>query len=85
MALVLFNLYSCLVVKQCNARVSSMEDVGMYLTYKLEKKLFRRYTRNAEELKIDECQFADDAALLATTKGGAEMATSRVYAGGKGL
>ena len=48
----------------------------MYLRYKLDKMLFRRYTRNAKELKLNECQFADDAALLATTKRGAEMATS---------
>ena len=56
--------------------MSSLENAGMYLQYKLDKKLFRRYTRNVEELKISECQFADDAALLATTKRGAETATS---------
>ena len=55
--------------------MSSLEDAGIYLKYKLDKKLFRRYTRNSEELKINECQFADDAALLATTKRGAETAT----------
>ena len=30
--------------------------------------VFRRYTRNASERKITECQFADDAALLASTR-----------------
>ena len=49
----------------------SLEDAGKYLRYKLilDRKLFR-YTRNAEELSkgIDEYQFADDAALLATRR-----------------
>ena len=53
--------------------MSSLEDVGINLRY---KKLFRRYARNVEELKLNGCQFADDAALLATIKRGAEMATS---------
>ena len=75
MAPVLFNLYSCLVIERWNSRVSSLEDTGMYLRCKLDKKLFRRYTRNADTLRLGECQFADDAALLATTRRGAEMAT----------
>ena len=73
MAPVLFNLYSCLVIERWTARVSDLEDTGIYLRYKLDKKLFRRYTRNAEEMKTSECQFADDAALLATSKRGAEL------------
>ena len=44
--------------------------------YKLDKKLFRRYTKNAEEVKLNECQFADDAALLTTSKRGAEQVTN---------
>ena len=42
MAPVLFNLYSCLVIERWSARVSSLEDVGMYLRDKLDKKLFRK-------------------------------------------
>ena len=38
--------------------------------------MFRRYTRNAKEVKVNECQFADDAALLATTKRGAVLITT---------
>ena len=76
MAPVLFNLYSCLVIERWTARVSNLEDTGIYLRYKLDKKLFRRYTRNAEEMEVNECQFADDAALLATSKRGAELATT---------
>ena len=40
--------------------------------YKYDEKLFRRYTRNASERTITECQFADDGALLASTRSGAE-------------
>ena len=44
--------------------------------YKLDRKLFRWYTRNAEEVMASECQFADDATLLATTERGAELITT---------
>ena len=46
----------------------------MYLRFKYDQKLFRRYTRNAQETRMSECQFADDAAPLATTCVGAEQA-----------
>ena len=36
--------------------------------------MFRWYTRNAEE--VSGCQFAEDAALLTTTKRGAELITT---------
>ena len=45
--------------------------------------MFRRYTRNAEEVKVNKCQFADDAALLATTKRGAELITTEYILVGK--
>ena len=74
MAPVLFNLYACLVVERWTARVAELKGVGIYLRYKNDGKLFRRYTRNAHESWLTECQFADDAALLATTRTGAERA-----------
>ena len=37
-------------------------------------KLFRRYIRNARETELTECQFADDAAILVTTRVGAQLA-----------
>jgi hypothetical protein len=46
------------------------------MNYKYDQKLFWRYTRNAEERILRECQFADDAALMATTRPGAERAVS---------
>ena len=45
--------------------------MGTIWRYKLDEKLFRRYTRNARD---PECQFVDDAAILATTCAGVETA-----------
>ena len=73
MAPVLFNLYACLVVEQWMARIND-EDVGNYVQCKFDHKLFRRSTGTAEERRLTECQFADDAALLSTTHVGAEQA-----------
>ena len=67
MAPTLFNLYACLVAERWSERVAGAEGVGIVLKYKRDGKLFRRYTRNACETKIMECQFADDAGILATT------------------
>ena len=55
-----------------------MEDVGSYLRYKFDLQHFRRHTRNASEDTIKEYQFADNVALLATTREGAET-TARAY------
>ena len=44
------------------------------ILYKLDQQLFRRSTSGAEELGIDECQFADNVALLATSHAGAKEA-----------
>ena len=74
MAPTLFNLYACLVAERWSERVAGAEGVGIVLKYKMDGKLFRRYTRNACETKITECQFADDAGILATTREGAELA-----------
>ena len=45
---------------------------GVTVKYKYDEKLFMRYTRNASERRVTECQFADDSALLAITRSGAE-------------
>ena len=74
MAPVLFNLYACLLVERWTARIQQSDGIGVQLRYKHDRKLFRRYTRNAEETRLNELQFADDAALLATTRSGAEKA-----------
>ena len=74
MAPVLFNLYTCLATERWLERVQDVEGAGMTIQYKLDKKLFRRYTSNASEGRVTECQFADDCALLASSKSGAENA-----------
>ena len=51
-----------------------MEGVGICLKYKLDGKLFRRSTRAAEQACLTDCQFVDDAAILASTRQGAEQA-----------
>ena len=71
---VLFNLYTCMVVEGWLKRVNGDEGVGMTMQYKLDRKLFRRYTRNASEKSVTECQFADESAILASTRSGAKRA-----------
>ena len=49
-----------------------MEGIGrvrVTVKYKYDERLFRRYTRNASERRVTECQFADDSALLAMRSG----------------
>ena len=46
----------------------------VYLLYKYDQKLFRRNTRGASNSTLYECEFADDVALLATTRAAAERA-----------
>lgn len=78
MAPVLFNLYTCVALERWLARVEGNEGVGLTIKYKYDEKLFRRYTRNASEMKITECQFADDTALPASTRSAAEK-MAQVY------
>ena len=74
MALVLFNLYTCLAVERWLVRVEDTEGVGITIKFKQDGKLFRRYTKNSCERNITECQFADDAALLSSSRSGAKTA-----------
>ena len=74
MAPVLFNLHACLFVECWTERVAGTAGVGVNVKYKHDRKLFRRYTCNADEARFTDLQFADDAALLATTRAGAEGA-----------
>ena len=76
MAPVLFNLYTCLMMECWHAKVKTVAGVGVELKYKVDKKLFRRYTQNALQRELTECMFADDGALLASTRAGAEVAVT---------
>ena len=70
----LFNLYLAVVIERWQDRVKDHPGIGVNLQYKFDGKLFRRYTRNASEKRVLECLFADDGALLATSREGAEKA-----------
>ena len=72
MAPVLFNLYTTLVIKRWQDRVAGNEGVGITLRFKMVEKLFCRYTKNSSEQKTSECLFADDGALLASSRSGAD-------------
>ena len=74
MAPVLFNFYASLVAERWSAKMKNVEGAGVFLHHKPDGRLFRRYVRNAHESCLMECQFADDAALLATTRAAAERA-----------
>ena len=69
MAPVLFNLYAWLFVERWIERVADIAGVGISVKHKHVRKLFRRY-RNADKTRFAELQFADDTALLATTRTG---------------
>jgi len=75
MAPTLFNLYACLMMERWTAQVRDLEGAGTCLLYKYDGKLFRRSTRGARQTQMNECQFADDTALLATNRHAAELAT----------
>ena len=64
LASTLFNLYACLVMERWTERVADLEGVGANVLYKLDGKLFRRSTRGCHQVQMNECQFADDTALL---------------------
>ena len=75
MAPVLFNLYTTLVLDRWRARLEESDDVGVTVNFKLDGKLFRRYTRNADQMSITECLFADDGALVSSSRASAERVT----------
>ena len=72
------------MVEQWKEQVADLEEVGVCLQYKLDGKLFRRSTRGAGQACLTECQFADDAIVLASTRQGAEVAI-RTYIDVAGL
>ena len=74
MAPVLFNLYTCLVIERWLSKVEGNEGVGIIAHYKYNQKLLQRYIKNASVHWVTECLFADDGALLASTRSGAEHA-----------
>ncbi len=60
MAPVLFNHFTSAVMERWLERAhEDDEEVGVRFLYKLDEKLFRRYTRNFNVRVLTECLFAD--------------------------
>ena len=53
-------------------KILDSAGIGITLKYKYDLKLFRRYIHNSSSTQLTELQFADDVALLSTTRKGAE-------------
>ena len=62
-----------------------VEEMGTCVLFKLDKQLFRRNTRGVSSVTMTECQFADDVALLATTREAAELAINAYQSVAKSL
>ena len=56
-----------------------MEEVGTYLLYKSDQRLFRRYTNNACKDTLYKCEFADNVALMTATRAAAETDIQAYY------
>ena len=70
----LFNLYACAMAERWVDRVNNIDGVGTYVSYKLDKQLFRQSVRGACEMVFFKGEFVDDVAQLATTREAAELA-----------
>ena len=76
MAPVLFNLFMWAVFTVWSRRVSAVPGVGMEVRYCIDGNLFGKPRTRKISTKFGECQFADNLALLATTRDGAQLALS---------
>lgn len=72
MAPVLFNLYMAAVMEVWHARVADDPDIGLRVQQFRQPQLFNARLKPCGLLLLTECQFADDAALLAATRPGSE-------------
>ena len=69
----LFNLYACVVIERWLEKMREVEGVGTKVLHKFDQQLFRS-TRGANHHLVTECQFANDVALLTTSREDAEEA-----------
>ena len=74
MAPVLFNLYMCAVFECWLGHVKGVDGVGIDILFKCDGQLFRSPRTWTSTALLTECQFADDAALIATSRSGMELA-----------
>ena len=87
MAPVLFNLYMCAVFERWHGVIADDGELGIPLVQFRRERLFNTRLAKHRRIRLTECQFADDSALLAVTHAGAERALSsfRDVAGAFGL
>ena len=78
MAPVIFNLFTYLMMEHWQARVEGAKSVGISLKFKYDHKLFKRYIKNSYVKLLTECLFADDGALLASKRSGAEKSCEKI-------
>ena len=74
--ILLFNLFPWTVFTVWSKRVSTVTGVGMEVRYWIDGNLFGKLKTRKTSTKFGECQFADDSALLATTRGGTQLPLS---------
>ncbi len=74
MAPVLFNIYMWAVVSCWQQRLKDHPGAGVEFRFQCTSDLYRKSRRSDPLVKLTECQFADDSALLAVTRYGAELA-----------
>ena len=70
----MFDLYTCLMMECWHARVKKVAGVGVELKYRPDKKTVQEVHLQCSAERVDECTFADDGVLLASTRAGAEVA-----------
>ena len=68
MAPVLFNIFMWAVIECWRQRVKSIDGVGIDVFFEPDGKLLHRRNRRNQSLHVTECQFADDSALVATSR-----------------
>ena len=67
---------SCAVMERWIDKLDGKEGVGVPLNYKYDQKLHQRYTKNASVRLLSDCLFADDGALLASSRSGMELSAT---------
>ncbi len=72
MAPVLFNLYMCAVIECWLDRLDGADGVGVDILVRYDGELLRKSRQRTSTRRLTECQFADDAALIATSRNGME-------------
>ena len=71
---VLFNLFMCAVMERWHRLIDGDGDIGLRILQYRQDTLFPTRLKPTLTIQATECQFADDGALLATTRNGAGRA-----------